>query len=535
MTNILIVDDEILVRLSLKTLIPWTEHGFRIVGEAQSGEEALAILERLACHIVLTDIRMPDMDGLELISRIRQQWPQTRCLILSNHNDFEYVQQALRLGAVDYSLKLAWVPEELLEKCVRLQEEIRQEELLLAEQHRTAFRMDRLDRESKAALLRNLLTKHTSKVELDSATADVAFEFDIDRYCVALIGIDRYERVLEENRFESEQLLSYTVANVLDEIMRKHGTGELVEISSGYFALISSDISPNLLQQMQEVTGTFIKISISAGISQTHNGLGSLYPAYSEARSALQQRFLRGSGALIFAGGQPPPPAAEETARSSETADAAAWLKLLETKQDDAIVTEAERWFERWTASGYVQPEVVRDELLHLLYVFNNVLERAGTNLYAMPAYEGRYPFEVVRNGETLSEIRVWLTGWLKQSTAYARDAAGVKYRPEIQHVLEIIRNEYHTPLKVSEIAKRVGFAENYLSVLFRKETGSKIVDYLTNVRMEKARELLKDPAYKIYEISEMVGYGDPNHFSKYFKKIEGMFPAEFRKLCLGK
>lgn len=533
MTNILIVDDEILVRVSLKTLIPWAENGFRIIGEAQNGQEAMSILEQENCHIVLTDIRMPDMDGLELISRIRRRWPLTKCVILSNHNDFEYVQQALRLGAVDYLLKLAWVPEELLEKCKRLQEMVRQEEQLLAEQSQAAFKMHRLDREAKELLLRNLLTKHTSKIEIENATSNVEFEFTPSFYRTAAVSIDHYEHVLEENRFKSEQLLSYTVANVLNEIIKKHGGGELVEVSGGSFAVISSALTLELLQQMYEATGTFAKISISFGVSQAYNGLSELCPSFNEAQAALQKRFFRGIGTMAFADA----PASSQAVKALqlEAMDEEAWLKLFASNQSDAISEELEKWFQQWAAREDVHPEAVRDKLLYLLYMFNKSLEQMGKNYYTVPEYEGKYPFDVIRNGETLAEIRQWLIGWVNQSLQFAQEAANVKYRPEIQKVLDIIHAEYPTQLKVSELARRVGFAENYLSVLFRKETGNKIIDYLTSVRMEKARELLKDPGYKIYEISEMVGYGDSNHFSKYFKKIEGVFPLEFRRMHLGK
>jgi two-component system response regulator YesN len=118
----------------------------------------------------------------------------------------------------------------------------------------------------------------------------------------------------------------------------------------------------------------------------------------------------------------------------------------------------------------------------------------------------------------------------------YLKKLSKQQHRPEIQAVLDIIKERYNEPLKVSELAKEVGFTENYLSILFKKETGETIMDCLTRIRMDKARELLKDQQQiKIYEISEMVGYGDPNYFSKQFKKMEGVYPLEFRKLYLGK
>ncbi|MBD2845039.1 response regulator [Paenibacillus sp. IB182496] len=544
-TNVLIVDDEILVRLSLKTLIPWEAHGFRIAGEAQNGREALRLMESAPCQIVLTDIRMPELDGLSLIAEIRSRWPQTKCVILSNHNDFDYVQQALRLGAVDYVLKLAWVPEELLAMCRRLQDEVRQEALQLAAQDEVAFRLDRLDRETKDRLLLNLLTKQASRLEIERAAEGVELAFDTRRFKVALVSIDAYEAVLGENRFKSEQLLNYTVANVLGEILNGHGGGELVEISGGRFAIVASRILPELLEQLREATGAYVRISISCGVSAACSGLGTLQAGFEQAQRALERRFFRGEGAVVRAdeaGAEARDPARPEqgddaigaqSLREFGIVDETRWQALLAAGEEAAVVREWARCCDRWQVLEAAGAEAVREELLRLLYLFGDrVLEPAGKTIYTVPEHEGRYPFDVIRNAQTLAEIRGWLGQWLALALRYAQEASGTRYRPEIQRVLEMIHQEYGRPLKVSDMARRAGFAENYLSVLFRKETGQKIVDYLTAVRMEKARELLRDPVYKIYEIAELVGYRDANHFSKYFKKIEGVFPLEFRKMA---
>lgn len=533
MTRILIVDDEMLVRLSLKTLIPWQEHGFEIVGEARNGTEALKLLEKDPCHIVLTDIRMPDMDGLELIFRIREKWPFTRCLILSNHNDFEYVQKALRLGAVDYLLKLAWVPEELLAKCQGLQSEFRQEEEEQEEKHRTAFRLERLSREAREKLLRDLLTKHTSRLEMANALKGLEFGFDSSRFRVAAVAIDRYEQVLEEDRYQSEQLLNYTVVNILNEMVRKNGGGELVEVGGGRFALLSSTVTEGLLTQLQQVAETYAKVTLSFGVSREHREMHGLHHAFAEAEQMLEKRFFRGGG-MILSADAPSRRAIAEPVRLG-AAHAAGWLKLFEARHTDAILQELAVWHSQWVEAEELPPAEVRDEWLHLLVLLNSSLESAGKDIYSVPAYLDQYPFEVIRTSETLSAIYEWFAGWFAQTMTYVMETAGARLRPEIQAALDIIHKEYHTQLKVSDIAKRVGFAENYLSVLFRKETGEKIVDTLTAVRMKKARELLLDPGLKIYEIAEMVGYTDSTHFSKYFKKIEGMFPLEFRKLALRK
>lgn len=417
MIRILIVDDEILVRLSLKTLIPWQEHGFEVIGEAENGVEALAMLERSPCDIVLMDIRMPEMDGIVLMSTITKQWPHIRCIILSNYNDFDYVQKALQLGAVDYMLKLAWVPAELLEKCKRIGEDIENSRIQQSEKDQLVSKVVQLKSGAKRGQLQDLFMKHSSKLETDTLLHMLDLQCGEPPYRVVCISIDEYRRVHEGNRFKSEQLLNYTVGNILEEIMKKNGGGELVETLNGKFALLLTSFSESTLEEMRAASATYARVSLSFGISG-HCTIYELHRAYEAAEESLERKFHNPDKMMFYS--------------------------------DKQNVTDA-------------------------------------------------------------------------------------RYRPEIQEVIDIIHKEFNNSIKVSELAKRIGFVENYLSVLFKKETGDKIVDYITKVRMKKARELLADPTYKIYEISEMVGYGDSNHFSKYFKKTEGVFPLEYRKMILGK
>ncbi|WP_127587155.1 response regulator [Paenibacillus koleovorans] len=400
MIRVLIVDDEILVRIGLKTIIPLQDHGFAVIGEASNGLEALAILEREACDIVLTDIRMPKMDGLELLEQIRKRWPAVKCLILSNHDDFGYVQKALRLGASEYIIKLEIDPEELMEKLNELKREVMEQRQLQSESTRLEFQMNRYGQEVKEKRLRELLLKQCGRNE----TQEVLEEFQISPFegtiHVIAAGIERYDSLLENNRFKSERLLTYAVANILGELLRDHPRAELVEIGSGRFAIVCDRFHPELLVRMQESAERFLKITVSFGISAPFEDPLQLHLAYAEAE---QKR--------------------------------------------------------------------------------------------AKPA--------------------------------------PIPYRQEIRTIIRVITEQFHLPLKVSELAKEVGFTENYLSVLFRKETGETITDYITQVRMKKAKELLLSPDNKIYEVSEMAGYPDPNHFSRVFKQMEGMYPSEYRKHVL--
>lgn len=527
MTRILIVDDEILVRLSLKTLIHWNENGFEIAGEAENGKEALDILENDPCDILLTDIRMPEMDGIELMKIVRDRWPETRIIVLSSYNDFQYVQQALRIGANDYILKLSWVPDELLQKCIRFREEIEVEWANRVKHSRTAFRMELLELNLKEKLLRNVLVKQGTSMETNNLLREIRSISKEQTYRVVCVSIDNYQRIVDENRFKSEQLLSFTIINILREIVKKYEGGDLIEIKNERFAILMEHLSEEMLAEMHDAAMTFAKVSLSFGIVKDSVNLDELHTAYSRAESALQSRFYNRDEHYFYDTDRP----ISDMAGKIESVQEDYWTELIE-QNSERMVEAIQSWYEKQKQSE-APSALIREKWLHLLLLFERKLGQLGKDLYALPSYNGQYPYDVIRNAETLQEIAEWFGGWAIQTLEFIRLGWKPRYRSEIIEVMNIIQQEYTTALKVSDIARRVGFAENYLSVLFKKETGEKIVEYLMKVRMKKARELLLDPSYKIYEISEMIGYSDATHFSKYFKKIEGVFPLEYRKASL--
>ena len=533
MIRVLIADDEILVRIGLKTIIPWAENGFELIGEAANGQEALNILRQQPCDIVLTDIRMPGMDGLKLIEEIHRLSPQTKCVILSNHDEFEYVQKALRLGASDYILKLTMEPSELLEKLNVLKDEIEQDMKKRLEDSRNRYKMDKYGKEAKEKRLRELLVMQAgSRSEIEAAMLEFGIRaFTPPIYVVNLL-MDHYRDILEENQFRSEHLLHYTVANILTEIFKKYSDGELLEIGEGKFSILTDRFQDAMLKEMQDAVATFLKLTISIGVSLPFSDVLEMNPAYEQADTALGDRFYAGAGSLVYfeqvqyaEPGELPKPWTEDE-----------WKKLVDIRDENGLLQLLDRWYRSILEGRKRRPDDEREVWVQWIYMMGSFVRELGGDLYSVPLHRDLYPNHAVRSLETLHDIYAWCRGWLSVYMDYLKQLSKQQHRPEIQAVLDMIKERYNEPLKVSELAKEVGFTENYLSILFKKETGETIMDCLTRIRMDKARELLKDQQQiKIYEISEMVGYGDPNYFSKQFKKMEGVYPLEFRKLYLGK
>lgn len=527
--RILIVDDEILVRIGLKTIIPMDSEEFQVIGEAANGVEALSILEQQPCEIVLTDIRMPEMDGLALLKIIRERWPAMKCLILSNHSDFTYVQQALRLGATEYITKLEINPSELKQKLRAIKEQLQIEKQGQHAFTRLEQKVNQYSSEVKEKRLRELVLGHSSRREIEQVFSEFQLGPFPSPLSAVAIQIESYEELTHNNRFQSDRLLSYTVKNVLSEILKKHGNGELVEISGGKFGMLTGQLNTDVLQEMQNAVQTFLRISISFGVSQAFEDACLLHHAYEQADRSLSYRFYYGRACIVHYNQIPPVPH-----RLSEPWDENDLSKRIDEGDASVLTQQVQEWTLDLLARKDVPPLILREMWLSLLHIFSRSLKAEGNDIYAVTLHENQYPYHVIRNAETLQDLADWFVGWIPVFIAYKRQHGKEKLRPEIQTVIRMITEQYNLPMKVADLASKVGYTENYLSILFKKETGKTITDYMTNIRMKNARELLKNPDFKIFEISERIGYADPNHFSRSFKQLEGMYPTEFRKLYFG-
>lgn len=353
MFRVFIVDDEKMIRDGLVKTIPWGEWGIEVAGTADNGKTALKMIRNTRPHIILTDIRMPKMDGLELTKRVREELPAARVVVLSGYDDFSYAQQAIRYGVFDYILKPVWAEE--LYKVMR-------------------------------KLVKTLDEEFQEKLEIIKLQKEMNSE--IEQYV-------NFIRLGEE----------YGAFAALDKIV--------------------------------------IKIK-SKGISQ-----GRLKKVY---------------------------------------------LELLE-----------------WTLEALRKDGFPVNEELHSEY---------------RDLYLGLQPLV------TLAELDKWLqefTAEMLRLVAENRD--GSIYHPAIKKALEYINTHYHEELTVGKVSEQVYLSPSYFSHIFKKLRGESFSDYLNKVRVQKAKELLANNLYKVYEVSAMVGYSDYKYFSSVFKKITGLSPTEYLAL----
>jgi AraC-like DNA-binding protein len=424
-------------------------------------------------------------------------------------------------------MKLEMEPADLHEKLRHIRAKLLEERQKDAEVSMLEHKVSQYGREVREKRLRELLQRHWTRGEMEELFREFPFVCGEEPYTVSVVQIDGHEELLDNNRFQSERLLAFTVANVLTEIGKKYGGGELAELEQGRFAVVAAHVQASMQEEMRKAVHTFLKLDVSIGVSRPKEDPCDIHEAYAEAAEALEYRFYRGSGQVIRHEELP-----AGMTDATELIDAEPWLRRIE-EQDEAGLR---RLLAEWTAScpAYT-PKAMREMWIRLTDAFAQSLRSEGADINAVTQHEGKYPHHVIRSAETLQHIHDWFAGWIPVFLAYKKSHGKQKWRSEIRTVMQLVSERLHLPLKVSELAAEVGFTENYLSILFKKETGETLTDYMTRLRMKKARELLRDPELKIYAISEQIGYTDPNHFSRSFKQVEGMYPTEYRKLLLGK
>jgi two-component system response regulator YesN len=539
MFKLMIVDDEMLVRMGLKTTIDWPKLGFQIAGEADNGLKALEIARAIRPDLGLTDIRMPKLDGLGLMKALKKELPRTKILILSCYQDFDYVREALQLGALDYIPKLSMQVEELEQVFQRakavLEEEAEQERIADAGREPERYRSLR---EMQGCFFQELLKG--ALAEPDLAERLVRLKLRLGRaglYGAVCLLVDDLRAIRQRNGGTGLALLESPLLNIIDEALENSGLrGNVFMGREGEFGLVFSFAEGTEAGSIPEELGRFcghlretirlyFNLSVSFGIGQVASGLLQLKEIYNQASEAAGYRLYQGKGSVnLFR---------EESFAAEPLLDAGQEQNLRELLESGRG-TEAESLvlglLDRASSGAVKPPMLLRQELLEVLLAFSRVLKQYGGRLDQPPAPPGGDPMSVSAEVETLGDWKLWFHDFAAWFGHRLNELKVQRFGREVSRALEYINRHYATELKLGEIADQIGMNETYFSHLFKKETGANFTDYVNGLRIEKAKQLLRNRTDNIYEIAAAVGYANVSYFSKVFKQIVGISPAEYKK-----
>ena len=540
--RIILVDDEEEVRKSIIRKIDWTAVGFAVVGDAENGEDALEKIENLEPDVVLTDIRMPYMDGLTLAERIRQQYPSMKSVIFSGYDDFEYAKQAIKLNVTEYILKPVNVEEltAILKRIkTNLDEEIEQKRNvnLLRENYKRSL-----------PILREQFLKDLISRPMDGETVQTLLrEYDIPlagakKWIAIAVELELEQELTQEEAplplHEEKNLIPISVMQILSENLKPSYRFSLLSFSgsadakiAGIAAIDENNSQTELINILGDICKEIrktLKVPVTIGIGHSAQKLENISRSFQSALDALGYRSVVGTGSTIYINDVEPGIGGKLQFGSEEES---ALIQAIKFGPEEKI---------RETVRGIVdrmnEARVhARQQQAYILSVANcmiQLIQQYDLNMEEIFAEDplGPDPFTVIQSMLNRENFSRWLYQTaLKINNALSRER-DYAARQVIEKAKQYIMDNYQDPgLSVEQICRYLHMSPAYFSTMFKKATGQTYIAYLTEVRLNKAVELLNMTDEKTYVIASQVGYQEQNYFSYVFKKRFGVSPTKFR------
>lgn len=538
MLNLLIAEDERTVREGLVAMIDWASLGIRIYGQADNGLEALPFLESGEVDLLLTDLRMPILDGLQLITEVQKRQLDIACVILSGYSDFEYAQRAVRLGVIDYLVKPC-SPRDIaatFEGIVRRVLKQRRIDEDLTGLH-SQLRMNR--NLAKSHML--LQWMHAPKLPMEDRKAlmeQASMSVSYHHALVAVIVPDG--KSLRELNYPSQdmELIKYATGNILQETLEQVllqpveialNQNEVIAVFNGTYDFTLEKWNKGW-NQLQQNLKQYLKISVSIGISNPKLSMDQLDEAYKEAAEALRMRYYKGSGNFFFYRD-----VSDLLEPASEKTDDTEIVKLEQSIVDHlrtGLFAEALNDTERWLNSLQEPHLYSRSKInMHSYSLMSRWLHMAeeldAAHRLSKEAFKSLT--DQIDMIETLEE----LSGLISKALHQLVEALNPNKTPrrKIQQAVDFIAKHYNSPnISLASVAKELFVSSTYLSTLFKQELGINFLDYVHQYRIEKAKALLQSGEHKIQTIAKEVGYFDEAHFTRTFKKWVGKLPSHYKK-----
>jgi two-component system, response regulator YesN len=518
--KVFFVEDEIITREGIRDNVDWQASGFEFCGEAADGEVALPLLRTAQPDVLITDIKMPFMDGLQLSKIVRERMPWVKIIILSGHDEFEYAQQAINLGVTDYLLKPVTVQklQNILQKLiVQLNRERKEQENLKKLQEQVE--------ENRVVLFERLLFKLVVGAVSPSEAIEEAQMLGLNliaRYYLVLILkielVDRSEQYDHDRYRRVQQVATELMERNPDIFVLKKDWGDLILIMKGKTSEYLEEERDLLLDEIrQEIAKTRYQITVGAGSSK--NQIADISQSFVEALINIQNPTGENQSGLNRA--------VEQVNLLNVDKSALENYLRCGTKNDFDEFFQAYLGPLRETAlkSNLIRNYIFIDVVLAIARLVNDLGGEVDKVIPELNSIE-----MTMSNIRSIEQLRDELHKILSSALAYRNNQPNGQSRHLIRQAKEYLKQRYtDSELSLNEIAAQVNLSASHFSAVFSQETGQTFKEYLTEIRINKAKELLRMTALRSAEIAYQVGYNDPHYFSTVFKKNTGLSPIEFR------
>ncbi len=530
--RIILVDDEEEVRKGIIRKIDWEALGFQVVGDAENGQDALEKIEQLEPDVVMTDIRMPYMDGLTLTSWIRQKYPSVKVLIFSGFDDFEYAQKAIKLNVTEYILKPVNV-EELTRILNRVRENLDQE----IEQRRDVDLL-RESYLSSLPILRELFLNDMVRGNMPAENIRQKLEeYKIDilgaeKWLTAVINVEN--EASEETGLtlhQEKELIPISVKSLLEDNLKDYCRFTAFNSAVGVTLIAAVDGERkqtsliDLLGDICKEIKRILQVTVTIGIGYFSRELEQLPAAYQSAVDALGYREIVGTGKTIYINDMEPVSRGKLQLETRDEADLIAVVKFGTREKIEA----AAKNFAARMEGARVHMRQLQVYQMSIINCLIRLMQQQDLELGAMFGTDEMYGKVIYGNmkPEEFASVITEVGCRMNEAMNRERDKTAKKV---ILEAKQYILDHYQDPeLSVDVMCRQLHMSPAYFSTVFKRETGQTYIAYLTEVRLDKAVELLNTTDDKTYVIAQKVGYQEQNYFSYVFKKRFGISPTKFR------
>lgn len=534
MLKLIIADDEKWVRTTIKSIIPFDKLNLALSCEASNGIEALELCRQYEPDILLTDIMMPGLTGLELMKEVRKLLPNLRIVVISGYNDFEYAKTAMKYGIADYLLKPIDEKEltQVLERIgIELgeQKRIKKVKEVEEEQYKKALPVI-----CEAFLNQVISNNNMTADNIRSELHKYGIEFPKNDYTLCITAPDTNLKT-EEGRVAQQYYKT-----IVKRTMKRYTKAVSFPLEKDKTVLVSiinnNDVNVSGIKNAFRIMNLLLKkkysLSISSGISGSTHQLCMLQDLYLNAAEALETRFWTGAGTLAFY-------------KSGCLSDD---LKLSLTEEMLNKITLNLKLSNIQTAISYVEsisnslvsddaqkigyhirPTLIKEFFWQLIQSVIIMLNIQLPFIRHESVVTGEQPYDKIRGTLFIHSLIDCIKDLLEDIFNFYHDKNPLDVNL-IENAKKIIESNFAGDISLEQVARHVHLSPAYLSELFKKETGMSFIDYKTIIRIEYAKKLLCTPSINISEVSGKVGFSDPKYFSKLFKKITGKTIYEYKK-----
>lgn len=500
MKKVLIVDDDTIMRVTLRSIISWEKYGLEIVRECNSGLQALEYLNSHDIDLLITDVKMPEMSGIELLRSLQEEKKMPVTIMLSGYDEYELVREAFRLGAYDYLIKADMNKKKI--ECL-LTEIIKKfwhgivdtEVIEEAEQKSSQFQMP-----------------------------------DQGTYGIIILEIDDFQRQAVRFQEDLDGLLEKPMWELAAQIPKIKRNGKVMTVQHGHYVLFYAVSQKEgyhsnivaLVRRMQTIWKNYMNLLVSAAVCEVR-AASKLKEAIELGENLLLLSPLEGM--MSFHTEWEKRGIAERLEKSKKKYEK--FLSLLYDLNEPGSEREKLIFFQSMEA---LPLEMAKEECLSLIALLALKFREYNGDFYRIFPEDVNY-YEKIGRLLSMTELERWFNNYLSWILEYLKQQTNGIQTDLILRAKRFVADNYSNPeLTLKTVADYVGLNEKYFSTKFTQKTGSTFRDYLTSLRLEKAEYLLKRTDLKIYEVCDQIGYNNVEHFNRMFKRMTGRSPSGYRK-----